>query len=309
MIINYKLKEKALRDVKNKWLSLGLVLFIVGLITTVFACLYDILTIDLRKEIMLIEEAIYQLDLTTQEGLAKNEIYMQNLIQANGALLIYSIITTIGGIITGIFTISLSTIFLDVSKGGQFEIKDWKRLFRRLKESFILNILIAVRVFLWALLFIIPGIIKYFAYSMAKYIKAEHPEYTYTQAIKESEKMMNGFKGHHFGFMVSFIGWIILASVANMLIWSIIPSDNALLIVGNLLSMVAYIPVEIYINASFVNYYGAIKEERRKYEEFIAKRNNGYNVFSSFDTNGQNQSKPFESFDENKNNNDPFSGF
>ncbi len=309
MIISYKLKEKALKDVKNKWISLGIILLIIGLISTVFTCLYDYLTIDLRTEMLYIEEAMAEIDITTQEGIEKFEMYFQNYTSLNLALMVYSIITIVGGFISGIFTISLATVFLDVSKGGDFKSKDWKRLFRRLKEGFILNILISVKVFLWGLLFIVPGIIKFFAYSMAKYIKAENPEYGYNKALRESEKLMNGFKGHYFGFLISFIGWILLTGIANMVIWSLIPSNNALLIIGNVLSMIVYIPVDIYISASSANYYSAIKEEKRKFEDYMNNRNNGFTVFSSFDTN-KNNKKPFDSFEDNKKeNNDPFEGF
>lgn len=309
MIISYKLKEKALKDVKNKWISLGIILLIVGLISTVFTCLYDYLTIDLRAELLRIEQAMAEIDMTTQEGMEKAEMYLQNYMSVNLALMVYSIITIVGGIISGIFIISLATVFLDVSKGGDIESKDWKRLFRRLKEGFILNLLISVKVFLWGLLFIVPGVIKFFSYSMAKYIKAENPECGYNKALRESEKLMNGFKGHYFSFLISFIGWIILTGVANMLIWSLIPSDNLLLIIGNVLSMIVYIPVDIYISASSANYYLAIKEERRKYEEFINSRNNGFTVFSSFNS-SKNQEKPFDSFEENKKDESgPFSGF
>ncbi len=76
-----------------------------------------------------------------------------------------------------------------------------------------LGLLITIFTFLWSLLFVVPGIVKSYAYSMAYYIKIDHPEYTATQAIDESRKIMNGNKMKLFLLDLSFIGWIILGAL------------------------------------------------------------------------------------------------
>ncbi|MBO5773122.1 MAG: DUF975 family protein [Clostridia bacterium] len=80
-------------------------------------------------------------------------------------------------------------------------------------SNVLLGVLISLYVFLWSLLLIIPGIVKAYAYSMAYYIKADHPEYTATQAIDESKKIMNGNKMRLFLLDLSFIGWIIVGAL------------------------------------------------------------------------------------------------
>lgn len=77
----------------------------------------------------------------------------------------------------------------------------------------ILGLLINIFVFLWTLLFIIPGIVKSYSYSMAYYIKCDHPEYSAQQAIDESRRIMHGNKWKLFMLDLSFIGWIILGSL------------------------------------------------------------------------------------------------
>jgi len=74
----------------------------------------------------------------------------------------------------------------------------------------ITHILRMVFIFLWTLLFIIPGIIKTFSYSMTFYILADHPELTPTQAIQKSREMMAGHKWRLFVLFLSFIGWYLL---------------------------------------------------------------------------------------------------
>ena len=80
-------------------------------------------------------------------------------------------------------------------------------------SNVLLGVLISLYVFLWSLLLIIPGIVKAYAYSMAYYIKADHPEYTATQAIDESKKIMNGNKMRLFLLDLSFIGWIFVGAL------------------------------------------------------------------------------------------------
>lgn len=70
-------------------------------------------------------------------------------------------------------------------------------------------------VFLWWLLFIIPGIVKALAYSMTPYILAECPNVRATDAIKLSMRMTQGHKGGIFVMWLSFIGWGILSALTG----------------------------------------------------------------------------------------------
>jgi len=69
-------------------------------------------------------------------------------------------------------------------------------------------------VFLWSLLFIIPGIIKGYAYCMAPYILAENPNIPAKQVIDISCRMTKGHKFDIFMLELSFIGWYILGALA-----------------------------------------------------------------------------------------------
>ena len=71
-------------------------------------------------------------------------------------------------------------------------------------------------IFLWSLLLVVPGIIAALRYSQAYYILADHPEYSINQCMELSKQYMNGNKGKLFCFELSFIGWLILASLAVM---------------------------------------------------------------------------------------------
>ena len=65
-------------------------------------------------------------------------------------------------------------------------------------------------VLLWAILFIIPGIVKTLAYAMTNYILVDHPELSANKAILLSNEMMKGHKYDLFYLYLSFAGWFIL---------------------------------------------------------------------------------------------------
>ena len=68
-------------------------------------------------------------------------------------------------------------------------------------------------IFLWSLLFIIPGIIKAFSYFMTPYILADSKNVLPTDALKLSMRMTAGHKGEIFVMLLSFIGWAILSAL------------------------------------------------------------------------------------------------
>lgn len=70
-----------------------------------------------------------------------------------------------------------------------------------------------LRIFLWTLLFIIPGIIKMYEYYMVPYILTENPDMDYRAALQMSREMMDGNKWKTFVLGLSFILWDILGAL------------------------------------------------------------------------------------------------
>jgi uncharacterized membrane protein len=64
--------------------------------------------------------------------------------------------------------------------------------------------------YLWSLLFVIPGIVKSYSYSMTPYILAKYPGVSATDALKISMRIMKGHKLDLFIVDLSFIGWNLL---------------------------------------------------------------------------------------------------
>ena len=68
---------------------------------------------------------------------------------------------------------------------------------------------------LWALLLLVPGVIKTISYSMTDFVAIDHPDWSANQCITESRRLMDGNKLRYFCLMLSFVGWFILVAVAS----------------------------------------------------------------------------------------------
>lgn len=81
--------------------------------------------------------------------------------------------------------------------------------FQNYKRVWVTLLLQDVFLFLWTLLFIIPGLIKSYSYRMVPYIVRDNPEMSSKEIITRSREMMDGHKWEVFVFDLSFILWIL----------------------------------------------------------------------------------------------------
>lgn len=73
------------------------------------------------------------------------------------------------------------------------------------------------RLFLWSLLFIVPGIIKSLSYALTDILAVDHPDWTPDECIDESSRLMYGHRWRFVRLNLSFIGWFILAGILRMI--------------------------------------------------------------------------------------------
>ena len=65
-------------------------------------------------------------------------------------------------------------------------------------------------IFIGCLIFLLPGIYVWLAYSMTPYVLEERTEFPVIEAMKASRKMMSGYKLKLLWLRISFIGWDLL---------------------------------------------------------------------------------------------------
>lgn len=68
-------------------------------------------------------------------------------------------------------------------------------------------------IFLWSLLFIIPGILKAYSYRLVPYILSEHPEMSTSEVLDTSRQLMQGHRFRAFCLDLSFLGWYLLSAI------------------------------------------------------------------------------------------------
>ncbi|WP_225743139.1 DUF975 family protein [Marinilactibacillus sp. Marseille-P9653] len=119
-------------------------------------------------------------------------------------------------ILTILFATSVSYTLLDMVRYPDYEIdplKDSLQVFRKgyTLPIIVLYILQSVFTFLWSLLFIIPGVVKAYAYELSYYIYKDATESGHylspTDCITRSRELMDGHKGRLFILELSFTGW------------------------------------------------------------------------------------------------------
>lgn len=116
-------------------------------------------------------------------------------------------------IVSGIVNAGYSKFNLDLVDGEKTQLGTLFAYASQWKTMVIANLLMTLYTVLWMLLFIIPGIIAAYRYSMTYYILAENPELSASEAIERSTELMNGNKWRLFCLSFSFIGWNILCTL------------------------------------------------------------------------------------------------
>ncbi len=102
---------------------------------------------------------------------------------------------------------------LHLIDGEKASLSDLISQFHRLLDGFLMRLLQGIYLFLWSLLFIIPGIIKWYSYAMTPYIMSENPQLSVNEAITESRRIMDGNKWRLFCLECSFLGWWLLCAL------------------------------------------------------------------------------------------------
>ena len=125
------------------------------------------------------------------------------------AALVFAAIRLLLGSVVGVGYSRFNLELVDHNDAGFEQLFQY---FPYWKNAVCARLLKGVYVFLWSLLFIIPGVIASYSYAMTEYILAEHPEMTASEALATSKAMMEGNRWRLFCLHFSFIGWSILCA-------------------------------------------------------------------------------------------------
>lgn len=130
----------------------------------------------------------------------------------------------------------------------ELQFSDLFSQFERFGTGFAQKFLRTLYTCLWALLLVIPGIVKGLSYAMTPFILEEHPEMTASEAIKASMKLMDGHKMDLFILGLTFLGWEILACLT----------------MG-----IGFLFLNPYMNAAYAAFYRSISGSRQEANAYV----------------------------------------
>jgi len=183
-----------------------------------------ILFVMIKENSVLMQEARKSLE--NKWGLAIGTFFILALI--SGLLSLIPFIGSLGSlIITGPLYLGAAIFSLAIARDEEANTNQLFKGFDNFGNALAAYLLMALFVFLWLLLLIIPGIIAAISYSMTFFIMADDPSISSMDAIDKSKKMMYGYKAKYFFLGFRFLGWILLSilTLGIGLLW-VVPYMN-----------------------------------------------------------------------------------
>ena len=111
------------------------------------------------------------------------------------------------------FEVGCNAFFKENVLTGEARLEEVAKGFRRYDRTFITLLLRDLFTALWAILLVIPGIMKAYSYRLVPYLLDDEPELSPSEVLELSERMMKGSRMKAFLLDLSFIGWYFLVGL------------------------------------------------------------------------------------------------
>lgn len=229
-LTSYIFKSKAVRALKGNWQTALIVSFIAALPSTINAVLRS-------TQMPEIASYAYEDLLAASQKLTAQSLWL------------IGIVGVLTFLVTPVLNVGCNHYFLQRIQGKELGIAGVASRMKLFGKALLLYLWMYLRIFLWSLLLLVPGVVAALRYSMAPYFLAENPELGINEAINKSKAVMADKKFSLFVLLFSFIGWALMAMAAQVMLISI----------SAILAMVAYQFVDLfritYMNASVAAFY------------------------------------------------------
>lgn len=161
-------------------------------------------------------------------------------------------------LVSGAFALGVTLFFLALFRRQQVGVADIFLGFEYFGKALGLLLFQILFIFLWTLLFFVPGIIASIRYSQAFFILADDPTKGIRQCVNESKMMMKGNKIKYFCLTLSFIGWILLSSLPAGIVEGIASVMYAPAAVSAIIAVITglfMVPVTVYMYSTMTGFY------------------------------------------------------
>lgn len=265
MLGSFFFKNKARRILKGKWQTALLVTFFAALFMTAAQVAQSVCLRDVQSAMNSLSSAMQSMPQTitaqSAEYLELQQLtrHFLDAVQSvpTGVLLMLIGLNVLALVASPMLTVGCNRYFIGLVDGEDMpvheallcRVRSWHRILW-------LYVIIFVKTFLWSLLFFIPGIIAAIRYSMAPYYLAEDPSMKAREALRKSKETMKGMKMTYFMLSLSFVGWNLLVSVAQMFLIEISP------IVSLVAAQFMSLAINVYMNGSVAVFYTAVSRPK-----------------------------------------------
>lgn len=191
------------------------------------------------------------------DGIIPTEYQIPFLTFMASLMFVLVVITLIHFVVGGAVQLGYARFNLNLIDQKPVAVANLFSEFNRFGTAFSLRLLTTIYTVLWSLLFVIPGILAAYSYSMAHFILLENPDMTANDAIRESKELMYGNRWRLFCLEFSFIGWSFVCMFLTL--------------------GIGYLWLFPYMEASYAAFYREIYEEKYGKKEQETTYDNYYN--------------------------------
>lgn len=161
-------------------------------------------------------------------------------------------------LVSGAFELGISLFFLAMFRRQIVGASDIFLGFEKFGKALGLMVYQSIFIALWTCLFIVPGIIAALRYSQAFFILADDPSKSIRQCMDESKMMMKGNKMKYFCLSLSFIGWMLLASIPEGIFQGVMTALGVHGVAEAIVTVIAQlfiVPVTAYMYSTYSGFY------------------------------------------------------
>lgn len=116
-------------------------------------------------------------------------------------------------ILAGPLLLGLTAFFLALSRKQEAALSQIFDGFQRFVDALVTYLWMALFIFLWFLLLIVPGIMVALSYALTFFLMAEDPTLKGREALQKSKALMDGHRWRLFCLFLRFLGWFLLGAL------------------------------------------------------------------------------------------------
>jgi uncharacterized membrane protein len=206
------------------------------------------------------------------------EVALRYTFSQSGAMVQFFLAMLIG-LFAWVMAYGYSIYAMRLTRGQDAGFSDLFSVFHLAAKIIALQLLQMLFIFLWAMLFVIPGIVAAYRYSQAGYLLLDNPDLPVLECLRRSKEMMRGRKMDLFVLNLSFLGWYILFSIPANLLGALLPSGLGYDFLITVVSILCSVWITPYVQCTEVGFYDLIRgqsdAQEPPHDEWNSTWNNG----------------------------------